>query len=350
MKKSLMAVALLGAFAGVAHAQTAVQFYGTLDAGFAKRSGQTLNIGKRAANTLGFKGTEDLGNGLKALFQLEIRYEPDTGTNEVGANGVQRQLFQGQSRVGLQGDFGMVRIGRGVTPYQETIGTFEPWRGVPTQSGFYTDVAVAGYTSQPLDPSGSSNNRWANAGWYNSPVVSGFQVNAAVATKESNNGLAVIGRGTAAAPQYPANALASANPFSVTATYNNGPAAVMFGYERNHVETKVWSIGGSFLPMPELKLMATFTKQDQEHSRLLNQNTKAWVVGANYNLGPGKLLAGYGQKDIDDVATKVKQFSLGYEYSLSKRTYLYVDASRKKGLTTNPTSVNYYDVGVNHSF
>lgn len=345
-----MAVALLGAFAGVAHAQTAVQFYGNLDAGFVKRSGQTLNIGKRAANTLGFKGTEDLGNGLKALFHLEIRYEPDTGTNEVGANGVQRQLFQGQSRVGLQGGFGMVRIGRGVTPYQETIGAFEPWRGIPTQSGFYSDIAVAGYTSQPLDPSGASNNRWSNGLWYNSPVVSGFQVSAAVATKESNNGLALVGRGTAAAPQYPANAQASANPFSVIATYNNGPAAVMLGYERNHVESKVWSIGGSFLPMPELKLMATFSKQDQEHTRLLNQNTKAWVVGANYSVGPGKLLAGYGQKDIDNAATKVKQYSLGYEYSLSKRTYLYVDASRKKGLTALPSSVNYYDVGVNHSF
>src|SRR3954467_12430742 len=116
MKKSLMAVAMFGAFAGVAHAQTAVQIYGTVDAGFIKRTGQTLNIGKRAANTLGFKGTEELGNGLKALFQLEIRYEPDTGTNELatplntttGAAATFRPLFQGQSRVGLQGDFGMV--------------------------------------------------------------------------------------------------------------------------------------------------------------------------------------------------------------------------------------------------
>ena len=62
MKKSLMAVALVGAFAGVAHAQTSVQIYGTLDAGVQKRSGETLSIGKRAANTLGFKGTETKRN------------------------------------------------------------------------------------------------------------------------------------------------------------------------------------------------------------------------------------------------------------------------------------------------
>ncbi|GAB3450459.1 porin [Massilia solisilvae] len=354
MKKSLMAVALFGAFAGVAHAQTAVQIYGTVDAGFIKRSGQTLNIGKRAANTLGFKGTEELGNGLKALFQLEIRYEPDTGTVEV-AN---RPLFQGQSRVGLQGDFGMVRIGRGLTPYQETVGAYEPWHSLPTPAGFYTDLTVAGYNSAPLDPAGSGNNRWSNAFWYNSPanLWGGFQVNAAVATKE-NTGLAtaIVGNGTAAAPQYPVGAEASANPFSLSATYNNGPASAMFGYERNAIETKVWTLGGIIAPVQDLKLMATYTRQDRGHTAAFNPRTKAWVLGATYAMGPGKVLAGYGQKHPDGAA-KTKQFSLGYEYSLSKRTYLYVDASRKKDITTaagllaNPSTVNHYDVGVNHSF
>lgn len=347
MKKSLMAVALVGAFAGVAQAQTSVQIYGNLDAGIQKRSGDTLSIGKRSANTLGFKGTEELGNGLKALFQLEIRYEPDTGTVENG----NRPLFQGQSRVGLQGDFGMVRIGRGVTPYQETVGAFEPWRGIPTVSGFYTDLAVAGYNSAPLEPAGYSNNRWSNAFWYNSPVTSGFQLNAAIATKEGagSNGRAV--------GQYPVGAEASANPFSISATYNNGPAALMLGYERNAVETKVWSAGGSFMATPELKLTALYTRQDQDNTAtallLPGAKTNAWVLGANYTMGPGKILVGYGQKDPDNFV-KTKQMSLGYEYSLSKRTYLYIDASRKKGplntIDRTERSVNYYDLGVNHSF
>ncbi|QNA90758.1 porin [Massilia sp. Dwa41.01b] len=349
MKKSLMAVALIGAFAGVAQAQTSVQIYGNIDAGVTKQSGQTLSIGKRASNTLGFKGTEELGTGLKALFQLEIRYEPDTGTNETGRGpggvAVQRPLFQGQSRVGLQGDFGMVRIGRGLTPYQETIGAFEPFHSLPFQGGFYTDLAVAGYNSAPLDPQGYSNNRWSNAFWYNTPVVSGFQLNAAIATKETNGG-SVQGRNATGTPaQYPVGAQATANPFSVSATYNNGPAAVMLGYERNAVETKVMSIGASFMATPELKLTALASRQDQENIVLTNPKTKAWVLGANYALGPGKVLAGYGQKDPDGQV-KTKQMSLGYEYSLSKRTYLYVDASRKKAAT----SVNYYDLGVNHSF
>jgi predicted porin len=354
MKKSLMAVALVGAFAGVAHAQTAVQIYGNIDAGIQKRSGQTLTIGKRAANTLGFKGTEDLGNGLKALFQLEIRYEPDTGTVENGS----RPLFQGQSRVGLQGDFGMVRIGRGVTPYQETVGAFEPFHALQSTSGFYTDLAVAGYNSAPLDPQGASNNRWSNAIWYNTPVVSGFQLNTAIASKENNGGPAAnMNLGAL----YPAGAQASANPFSVSATYNNGPAAIMLGYERNAVETKVMSIGAAFNATPELKLMALYSRQDQDNTAITlpvgaGSKTNAWVLGANYTMGPGKFLAGYGQKDPDG-SVKTKQMSLGYEYSLSKRTYVYVDASRKDGpqsqlLRTNidPGATNFYTIGVNHSF
>jgi len=354
MKKSLLAVALLGAFAGVAQAQTAVQIYGNIDAGLVKRTDQTLAIGKRASNTLGFKGTEDLGNGLKALFQIEMRYEPDTGTTE--NNG--RPLFQGQSRVGLQGDFGMVRLGRGLTPFQEVVGSFEPWHGLPTPAGFYTDISIAGYNSTPLDTNTSggspSNNRFSNAIFYNSPVASGFQVNAAWASKESTGGaLAGIGPGAAS---YAANSEATVNPFSVAGTYNNGPAAAMVAYERNAVESKVWSIAGSLAATPELKLMGTYSRQDQGHTNTLRPKTKGWVLGATYAVGPGKVLAGYGRKHIDN-APSTKQFSLGYEYNLSKRTYLYVDASRKKDIVNATTgnlagvpTVNHYDVGVNHSF
>jgi predicted porin len=356
MKKSLMAVALLGAFAGVAHAQTAVQIYGNLDVGMVKRTDQTLAIGKRAANTLGFKGTEDLGNGLKALFQLEIRYEPDTGTVE----NTNRPLFQGQSRVGLQGDFGMVRLGRGLTPFQEVVGSFEPFHGLPTPAGFYGDISVAGFTSAPLDPAGSSNNRISNAIFYNSPVFSGFQVNASWATKEATNG-AAINTGTVAnvnnfgGAVYGANSEGSVNPFSIAATYNNGPAAAMLAYERNAVESNIWSVATSFAVTPELKLMLTASRQDQDHINTLHPKTKAWVLGATYAVGPGKLLAGYGEKDPDN-SVKTKQLSVGYEYNLSKRTYLYVDASRKKdqtnifGVASGNSTINHYDVGINHSF
>ncbi|RJG14722.1 porin [Massilia cavernae] len=349
MKKSLLALALVGAFAGVAHAQSAVQIYGTVDAGLIKRTDQSLAIGKRANNTLGFRGTEELGSGLKALFQLEIRYEPDSGTIEQGAGGVQRPLFQGQSRVGLQGSFGMIRIGRGLTAFQETSTQFEPFRGVPSPSGFQTDLMIAGYTSDPLGLVGNSTNRFSNAVFYNSPEVNGFQVNTTIGTREGSQGsAAIIGTGTAANPQYRVGSDASANPYSVTATYKSGPGAIMLATERNAVETRLLSIAAYVMATPELKLMAAHTRQDQDHTRLINAETKAWLVGANYTIGANRFLAGYGQKSPDGLS-KTKQVSLGLEHSLSKRTYLYFDISNKKGPTT-PPSVNHYAIGVNHAF
>ncbi len=348
MKKSLLALALFGAFAGMAHAQSAVIVYGNLDAGIIKRTGTTLNIGKRANNTLGFKGTEDLGNGLKALFQLEIRYEPDSGTIEQGAGGVQRPLFQGQSRVGLQGGFGMVRIGRGLTAYQESSIAFEPFHGIPSPQGFQADLHVAGYTSDPLGLAGNSANRFSNAIFFNSKEWNGFQLNVTVGSKEANQGAAIVGRGTAAAPQFPANSQAHTQPYSISATYKAGAGALMYAHERNAVKSTITSIAGSVMSTPDLKLMFSVQRHDQEHTKLFNYGTKAWVVGANYSVGPGKILAGYGHKSPDG-ALKTKQLSLGYEYSMSKRTYVYVDASNKKGITV-PASINTFAVGVNHSF
>ena len=358
MKKTLVALALMGVFAG-AYAQSSVVVYGTVDAGIVKKTGTTLAEQKRDNNKLGFKGVEDLGSGLKALFQLEIRYEPDTGTNE----STTRPLFQGQSRVGLQGDFGTLRLGRGLTAYQETSTLFEPWGGIPAVAGFQTDLMVAGYVTtfgsgtDPLGPAGNSGNRLSNAVFYNSPVLNGFQLNVTIGTKENNGDpVAIIGRGTVAAPQYAIGAEGSANPYSLTATYNNGPYAGMLAYERNAVETKLWSIGSSLMPIKELKLFASYQKQDQEHTKLINPDTKAWVLGANYWVGPGKILLGYGQK-MPDGYIKTKQASVGYEYNLSARTYLYVDLSNRKqpvsqtgAGTLSDTSVNFYGLGIHHNF
>jgi predicted porin len=147
--------------------QSSVTIYGTLDAGISKLTGGTTAVGKRDNNKLGFRGVEDLGSGLSALFQLEIRYEPDTGVIESTNS---RPLFQGQSRVGLQGDFGTVRLGRGLTAFQETSTLFEPWSGMPAVAGYQTDLQVAGYTTDPMSPVGNSLNRFSNAVFYNSPV------------------------------------------------------------------------------------------------------------------------------------------------------------------------------------
>lgn len=360
MKKTMGTLALTGLFAAAgAQAQSTVTVYGTLDAGIAKVSDSAAQIAKRDNNKLGFRGVEELGSGLKALFQLEIRFEPDTGTIE----GVSRPLFQGQSRVGLQGDFGTIRLGRGLPAYQESTGAFEPWSAVPTVigsatggaigPGFITDIHTAGYTSDALGPSGNSRNRFSNAVFYNSPVYNGFQFNLTVGAKEANGNPVIIGRGTAAAPQYPANSAPGANPLSFSATYHQGAVGAMLGYERNALETKLWSVAASYKPSAALKLMASYQTQDQSHTMAANADVKAWMLGANYTIGAGKLLLGYGQKKPDALPT-TKQASIGYEYSVSPRTYLYTDLSKKKTPpVATPTvlrSYTYYGLGVHHNF
>lgn len=326
MKKSLVALALFGAFASVAQAQSSVVIYGSLDANINKVTNTTVSMGQSDNNKLGFKGVEDLGNGLKALFQLEARFNPDTGTVE----NVGRPLFQGESRVGLQGAFGTIRLGRGLTAFQASSGAFEPWSGRGNGGvGFQSDLQVAGFNTDPLAvgvtaPAGSSRNRFANAAFYNSPVFSGFQANVSVATKEAGTVLAPV-----------------AVPYSASATYNMGIVGAMAAVERNAIQDKVWSLAASVTPITDLKLMASYQKQNA--ATALDQ--KSWILGANYVMGSSKFLAGYGQR-TPSTGTKLKQASLGYEYSLSKRTFVYAEASNKKAVN----SVNYYGVGVHHNF
>ncbi|WP_348700219.1 porin [Duganella fentianensis] len=352
MKKSLVALALMGAFTGAAYAQSSVTIYGTVDAGISKLTGGTTSVGKRDNNKLGFKGVEDLGSGLSALFQLEIRYEPDTGTIENTSGANSRPLFQGQSRVGLQGDFGTVRLGRGLTAFQETSTLFEPWSGLPAVAGYQTDLQVAGYTSDPMSTTGNSRNRFSNSVFYNSPVVGGmFQLNVTVQAKEANQNPVIIGKGTAANPQFPANSAPTTTPYSLSATAMNGPFGAYAAYEKNAIATKIWSLGASYKPMPELKLMGSYQSQDQTENVTVNPKTKAWLVGANYTVGAGLVRFGYGQKDPDNVLhsaaiAKTKQVSIGYDYNLSPRTYLYIDASNKKATTT----ANFYSLGIHHNF
>jgi predicted porin len=352
MKKSLVALALFGAFASVAQAQSSVVIYGALDAGFSHTSPSAAGTPQNTIgaigdnNKLGFKGVEDLGNGLKALFQIETRFLPDTGTLEgiSATNSATRPLFQGESRVGLQGAFGTVRLGRGKTAWIDSNAAFEPWSGAGnTGAGFQADLQVASFNSDPLTTSTvGSKNRISNAAFYNSPVFAGFQANVSVATKEDiTNAVADT-------------AVATKVPFSTSVTYNMGMVGAMVAYERNAIDDHVWSVAASVTPITNLKLMASFQKQDQA-ANTVPTDQKAWVLGANYTMGAGKLLAGYGQSN-PDMGAEFRKASVGYQYSLSKRTYVYADVSKKKQDAVVGTpfatdiSTKYFGAGVHHNF
>src|SRR5690606_12219704 len=123
MKKSLLALAVMGAFAGVAQAQITV--YGLIDTGIAssddgvdRTTEMRSSIG--AASRWGIRGSEDLGNGLKAHFLLETGFGSDEGTT--GTAGFNRLSY-----VGLDGGFGTVRLGRQDTAMKDALGKIDPF-------------------------------------------------------------------------------------------------------------------------------------------------------------------------------------------------------------------------------
>ena len=330
MKKGLFVLAAAGAFAGTAQAQSQVTVYGKMDIGLISQSGQSLALGRGDNNALGFRGREDLGGGIAAVFAIETRFQPDTGTTETNIAGtsVGRPLFQGQTRVGLTGPFGTIRLGRGMTAVQENF-IYDPFE---TQTVAQLAVSqMAFYSSDPLTV-GGSGNRFGNAVFYNSPVLGGFQVNVTVATKEAV-GVAVDGL--------------SSHPFSLAATYKSGPISGMLGYERNAAETKFSIIGASYQVGPA-KLMATYSQQDQSATLATNSKTKAWGLGADIAVGAGKVKVGYDQS-TQDGSKAIQKGGLGYWHYLSKRTYLYTDLARTKTGDTG-VSVNGFDFGIHHSF
>lgn len=328
MKKLLFTLAVFGVVADAAQAQTNVTIYGRMDIGLVKKSEKSFAIGRGDNNVLGFKGTEDLGGGLSALFQSEMRFEPDTGTVESG----NRPLFQGQSRVGLSGAFGTIRLGRGLTAVQDPNVAYDPF--VTKTVGSLIDQVTAKYDSGPGVPGNGA--RFSNALFYNSPVVGGFQANATIASKEgiaTSSGLP----GATSTTQLPSN------PYSLSGTYNNGPVSALLGYESNTVETKFWQAAGSY-KFGAANLMASYAQQ----KNVQDVKTKGWGIGADIVAGPGSVKIGYGETHLDQHASD-KKGAIGYWYNLSQRTYLYTDAARTKNGDTGD-AITAFDIGIRHTF
>jgi len=122
MKKSLLALAVLGAFAGAASAQSSVTLYGRVDLSLARPLGSSdLMMQNGSGSRFGVRGTEDLGGGLKALFQIEHRFCADSGFT--GAGGVcsattagNFRHWNGRSILGLSSGPHTVHLGRDYTP------------------------------------------------------------------------------------------------------------------------------------------------------------------------------------------------------------------------------------------
>ena len=310
MKKSLLALAVLGAFAGAASAQSSVTLYGKLDLGFAKAAGSAdKQVADGSKSRVGFRGVEDLGGGLKALFQFEHRFNPDDGTVTNAA------FWHGISTVGLGGSFGTVNLGRQYTAaYSLATGVIDPFDG-------YT---VAGLRDESLTKS-VARLRTDNSVRYDG-AFGGLKVAADIAETPAGG----VDRPYSVAAQY------AAGPFMVAASYDNPTGA----------NDNLTTLGGSYTFGPaKVSLGLGRGKTDETNSRTVKQA----LAGVTVNVGAaGQVLAGYAQQEVgtDDATKKV---SLGYRHNLSKRTQLYTDVTRVNDLLSK-TEKTGYDFGVIHTF
>jgi predicted porin len=171
MKKTLLAITTLSAFAIQAHAQSSVTLYGIADGGFSYTSNAAggrqfaITSGNSYSSRWGIKGTEDLGSGLKAIFTLEGGFSLTSGT--IGNNGT---LFGRQAWVGLGSDnYGSVMLGRQNSDGYLSVGQLE--------AGGQWAASGAGYGAHPADIDNLDNfNRANNAIKYQSPNFNGLTV------------------------------------------------------------------------------------------------------------------------------------------------------------------------------
>jgi len=335
-----MALACASAFAGSANAQS-LTTYGIVDMGFVAESGGTagsidkITSGAQSGTRLGFKGTEDLGNNMKALFVLETGIAADKGGFNQGGFAFARQSF-----VGLQSDAGTLTLGRQYTPFFLTLNAVAD----PFASG------LAG-NAQNLIP--SSGIRMDNAVKYVSPIFSGVSAEVAYGFGENTDGIDRASRNIGGSIGYSDGALSvrlahhRANDSSAGTTDDT---STMLAANYNFQVAKVF---------------AAYSDNNQQiipTAGAAKGKSRDFLIGVSVPFGNHTFIASYINKDGRSASNlDASQFGLGYTYALSKRTNLYaawatIDNKRggityKVGNNSEPGSGDTaFNLGVRHTF
>lgn len=346
MKKSLLALAVLGAFAGAAAAQSSVTIYGVVDVNAGKDAGSDdKRLGQGAQSRLGFRGVEDLGNGLRATFNIQHRFDSGTGVAQ-GTPGASSTspFWQAEANVGLAGNFGNVRAGRQYTEsfYQQY--SADPW-------GYDTVATLSGFTGGGV--AGTRNNNSISY-WI---TASGITFGAQIAETSDNTG----GGGNAATPGSVVPATAK-RPVNVRLQYSAGPLLAGVSFENPALEGDDWTFVNGAYDFGAFKLGAFVGSGSTAGAGTASLDRQSVGLTATAPYGQGQARLGFAQLKGPSAAAGAdilqrQRISAGYHYSLSKRTTIYGDvASDSTDRATLPSSTNGkdsdtgYDFGIKHVF
>lgn len=373
MQKKIIALAVAAMASGAAFAQSNVTVYGIADMGYnyssgseAKAAGNATGVGAaklksrsgvdsglQSGSRLGFKGTEDLGNGLSALFTYEMGLNVDQGTSGQGSKTFGRQAF-----VGLTGGFGTVLAGRVYTPQFGLVTKVDPFgtgtvgdvsfgRGVYTMAtGRLIGHALVQQNESAVGKLDGTNTageiRLDNVIAYVTPTFGGFNVIAAY-TKE---GIADEERTVKGAKN------ADHTVWAINPNFTYGNLFVGANYHRVKRDdldatSKVWDLGATY-DFGVAKLHALYGQAKDSVGALdVSNKDKKWMVGASAPIGKFTVMASYSRlKSNGDVASidgdKASKWALGSTYALSKRTNLYAAYAK---LSTNDSAEGEFSVG-----
>jgi len=344
MNKKLVALAVAGVLAAplAAQAQTAnVVLYGRVNLNMEvvngkQTTGKNNNVFRVSSNSsrLGVRGTESLGGGLNAIFQIESNVQADAG----GSTLATRETF-----VGLQGAWGTVKMGNFLAPYDDIHPIFG---NVPTLTTSILSTAAVWAQGTSSKANGGFDARLANSVRYDSPNFAGFtggvQYSSGETVSTSNAGI-----------------------WSFGGYYNNGPWQGGIAYEQNNqirgagLTDKAFSIAGGY-NFGIVRLGGVWERLDYD-TPSGNLKRDFWGVGLTGNFGPGQMYAFWGMaydgKGSANNFTRVgsvtkgndtgaNQWEISYTYPLSKRTLTYVgyvkidnDANANYTFNINPYPV-----------
>ena len=355
MKKSIMALAILGAITCQAHAQSSVTVYGIVDTGFSSVDNGTdrtngLSSGNNSASRIGFKGVENLGGGLQTEFKLENGISTDDGS---GGSGFSRYAY-----IGLNGAFGKVRMGRQDNQISEAIIKLDPFSaaGVGNARNFYAGGGVP--QRQPNMLTWLSNNYGGFSGSL------GYIFGEVEGDNSANRGI------------------------GAQLSYENGPLNIQLAYQKQNYNGTANVLGfsgtgadlddktillGATYSFSALKLHGFYGERKLEGPATVaalgtgnfNDKIRTAMLGITIPLGASAIRADYIQndnKDIDDADNSV--WVASYTYSLSKRTTLYATYVRTDNddnsvmSVSGPNAANFTAgengsgayLGINHKF
>jgi predicted porin len=315
MKKTLLVAAIATLAAGTAAAQSNVTIYGrvNLTAERQDRDGDKTSVLQNNASRIGFRGTEDLGGGLKAGFVLEHGFNADTGTQTQGA------FWARQSELNLGGTWGLLRLGNF------------------TSEAYY---ATADYISMHNHDTGTSSDalyaylgRNVNKIGYRLPeLMKGLQAEVGYQIKET----------------------AASNIIDLAVNYDAGPLHLGFGYEKDGrgsaPNANQWAVRGLY----ELGAITVGAYYQRDKNGYAAGNRNNFRLSGMYTMGASEFHANIGRansySDVDD--SSATQWTLGYNYNLSKRTKVYGFYTK---LNDGAAGVyggdfNSFAVGMRHNF